>query len=133
MVPPPYVVSSATARSSATSGSAGSTPRSQRLAASLNSLCRRAVRPTITGSQCAASNSTSVVPGCTSLVSPPITAASEIGPLSSQITMSSASRVRLAPSSVVSFSPGVARRTTSGPRSRSRSNACIGWPNSSIR
>ncbi|PSK64690.1 hypothetical protein B0E53_03340 [Micromonospora sp. MH33] len=126
-------MSSRTAFSSATSGSAGSTPRSQRLAASLNSLCRRAVRPTMAGSQCAASKSTSVVEATTSLVSPPITAASEIGPLSSQITMSSATSVRVTPSSVVSFSPASARRTTSGPLIRSASKACIGWPSSSIR
>ena len=86
----------------------------------------------MTGSQCAASSSTSTVSGCHSLVSPPITAASEIGPESSQITMSSASSTRATPSRVVSFSPGVARRTTRPPRSRLRSNTCIGWPISSI-
>ncbi len=132
-VPPARSVSSRTALSSATSGSAGSTPRSHRFAASLNSLCRRAVRPTVAGSQCAASNSTFVVEASTSLVSPPITAASEIGPVSSQMTRSSADSVRLTPSSVVSFSPASARRTTSGPAIRSASKACIGWPSSSIR
>ncbi len=73
-----------------------------------------------------------VVPATTSLVSPPITAASEIGPVSSQITMSSAVSTRLTPSRVVSFSPASARRTTSGPTIRSASKACIGWPSSSI-
>lgn len=125
-VPPPCSVSSRTARSSATSATAGSTPRSQRFAASLNSLCRRAVRPTIAGSQCAASKSTVVVPATTSLVSPPITAASEIGPVSSQMTMSSLVSTRLTPSRVVSFSPASARRTTSCPAIRSASKACIG-------
>ena len=39
----------------------GSTPRSNRLDASLGSLCRRAVRAIDTGSKCAASSTTSVV------------------------------------------------------------------------
>jgi hypothetical protein len=132
-VPPPCSTSSRTAFSIAGSASSRSTPRSHRLDASLCSLCRRQVRATMTGSQCAASNSTSTVSGCTSDVSPPITAASEIGPVSSQITMSSGSSVRVTLSSVVSFSPAVARRTTSGPVRRFRSNACMGCPNSSIR
>jgi hypothetical protein len=132
-VPPPCSTSSRTARSIDGSVSSRSTPRSHRLDASLCSLCRRQVRATITGSQCAASNSTSTVDGRTSEVSPPITAASEIGPVSSQITMSSGSSVRAVPSRVVSRSPARARRTTSGPRNAARSNACIGWPSSSMR
>jgi hypothetical protein len=132
-VPPPYSTSSRVARSIAGSVSSLSTPRSQRLDASLLSRCRRQVRATITGSQCAASNSTSTVDGVTSDVSPPITAASEIGPVPSQMIMSSGSSVRATPSSVVSVSPGFARRTTSGPRSAARSKACIGWPSSSMR
>ena len=131
--PPAYRVSSSTARCSATSGSWGSTPRSNRLTASLGSLCRRAVRATVTGSQWAASSSTLTEVSVISLFAPPITAANDTGPVSSQITMSSGSSSRSTPSRVVSRSPALARRTTSPPVSRSGSNACIGWPSSSIR
>ncbi len=57
----------------------------------------------------------------------------EMGPEESVITTSSGSRSRSTWSRVSSFSPGSARRTTMGPLSRSASNACNGWPSSSIR
>jgi hypothetical protein len=74
----------------------------------------------------------SVESGRTSVLAPPITPAIEIGPVSSAMTMSSGSRVRSTSSSVVSFSPARARRTTSPPLMDGVSNACIGWPISSI-
>ncbi len=70
--------------------------------------------------------------GRTSVVAPPITPASEIGPDSSVTTMSSGSSARSTSSSVVSFSPSAARRTTIPPLSDGVSNACMGWPVSSI-
>jgi hypothetical protein len=70
--------------------------------------------------------------GVTSVASPPIVPASEIGPEESVIRMSSGSRVRVMWSSVSSVSPGQARRTTIGPVSADRSNACSGCPVSSI-
>jgi hypothetical protein len=57
----------------------------------------------------------------------------EIGPEESVMRMSSGSRSRTTWSSVSSRSPGLARRTTIGPVSLVRSNACSGWPSSSIR
>ena len=75
---------------------------------------------------------TSVVAAEISVDAPPITPASAIGPRSSVITRSSGSRARTAPSRVVSFSPGSARRTPIGPASLARSKACSGWPVSSI-
>ena len=86
---PPYSASSSAARASATTVISGSTPRSNRLAASLGSRCRRAVRATPVGSQCAASSSTRVVPSPISVDAPPITAARPIGPVSSVISRSS--------------------------------------------
>jgi hypothetical protein len=73
-----------------------------------------------------------VVPSPISVDAPPITAASPIGPDSSVITRSSLVSFRSTPSRVVSFSPSRASRTVIGPVTASRSNACIGWPSSSI-
>ena len=112
---PPYSASSSAARASATTVISGSTPRSKRLAASLGSRCRRAVRATPVGSQCAASSSTFVVPSPISVDAPPMTAARPIGPVSSVISRSSACSFRVVPSSVVSFSPSRASRTMIGP------------------
>ncbi len=102
----------------------GSLPRSKRLDASEDSLWRRAVRAMETGSKWAASMTISVVVEPVSSISvccPPITPASPIGPDSSVITRSAASRVRTTPSRVASFSPGSARRTPIGPLTRLRS------------
>ena len=74
-VPPPCSTSRSTQSWAAAGGSAGSTPRSNRLDASVTSLCRRDERATVTGSKCAASMRTSVVDGVTSLVAPPMTPA----------------------------------------------------------
>ena len=57
----------------------------------------------------------------------------EIGPDPSVMRMSSGYRARLTWSSVSSFSPGRARRTTISPWSLDLSNACSGCPSSSIR
>ena len=57
----------------------------------------------------------------------------DVGPSSSQMISMSASNVRSTSSSVVIVSPSSARRTTSRPpATRSKSNACIGWPLASI-
>ena len=53
-----------------------------------------------------------------SVLAPPITPASPMGPESSVMSRSSGSRVRSTSSRVVSFSPAVALRTTMGPDSR---------------
>ncbi len=106
--------------------------RSNRRAASLGSLCRRTPRLIEAGSQCAASSSTSVLVSLISVLAPPMMPASEMGPVSSQMTMSSLASSRCTSSSVVSFSPGLARRTTSDPFTEPASNACRGWPSSSI-
>ena len=129
---PPSEASSAHARASAGPATSGSTPRSNRLDASLGSLCRRMPREIVAGCQCAASSTTSVVSGPISVAAPPMIPASAIGPDSSVTSRSSGSSVRRTPSRVSSFSPGRARRTVIGPVSRPRSNACIGWPVSSI-
>ena len=84
------------------------------------------------GSKCAASITMWVVVDEISVVAPPITPASPIGPVSSVISRSSADSVRVTSSRVVSFSPSVARRTTIGPLSLSPSYPWIGWPSSSI-
>ena len=83
--------------------------------------------------QLAASISTRVVSGATSERAPPITPAIEVGPSASSITTISSSRIRVWPSSVWTGSPAWARLMTSScPATRSRSNACSGWPVSSI-
>ena len=132
-VPPPSAVSSDTARAEARSGSSRSTPRSNRAEASLNSRCRRLIRAVPAMEKCAASMTRSALSGVISVASPPIVPASEIGPDSSVIRMSSGSRARTTWSRVSSCSPGRARRTTIGPVSADRSNACSGWPSSIIR
>ena len=83
--------------------------------------------------QVAASISTRVVPSWTSERLPPITPAIDVGPAASSMTTIWSSSVRVTSSSVTTCSPGSARRTTSLPPStRSASNACSGWPVSSI-
>ncbi len=84
------------------------------------------------GSQFAASSRMSEDESRTSVDAPPMTPASEITPESSAITMSSGSSARTESSSVVSFSPATARRTLSAPWMEAASNACSGWPSSSI-
>ena len=83
--------------------------------------------------QVAASISTRVVLSRTSERAPPMTPAIDVGPSASSITQTSGSSVRRTSSSVVIVSPARPRRTTSvPPATRSASNACIGWPVSSI-
>ncbi len=83
--------------------------------------------------QLATSISTRVVSAATSERAPPITPAIEVGPSASAISTISWSSVRVWPSSVCTVSPSAARRTVSlAPAIRSRSNACSGWPVSSI-
>ena len=110
-----------TARWAATNGTFGSTPRSKRREASDGSLCRRAVRAIVTGSNVAASISTFRVDCVISVVPPPITPARPIGPDSSVISRSSTWRSRTLPSRVCNFSPALARRTVMPPVSVSRS------------
>ncbi len=84
-------------------------------------------------SQVATSISTRVVASPTSERAPPITPAIDVGPSASSMTTMSESSARTWPSSVSIFSPSAARRTTSRPpATRSRSNACSGWPVRSI-
>ena len=79
------------------------------------------------------SRNSDVVSDATIVPSPPITPASASGRSPQQIRRSSAVSVRFCPSSVVSFSPVFARRTRIGPSPTCRaSNACIGWPRSSM-
>ena len=73
--PPPCSTRRSTASWAAAAASAGSTPRSKRRDASEGSLCRRALRATVTGSKCAASMSRSRVSAPTSVSAPPITPA----------------------------------------------------------
>ena len=112
---PPSSPSSWTARVEATGGSSGSTPRSNRFAASLDTLCRRAIRATATGAKCAASITSSVDAASISVVSPPMVPARPTAPESSAMTTSPGSRVRVTWSSVSSTSPGSARRTVTAP------------------
>ena len=83
--------------------------------------------------QFAASISTRVVPSLTSERAPPMIPAIDVGPSASSITSICESSVRSTSSSVVIVSPSRARRTVSEPpATRSASNACSGWPPSSI-
>ena len=120
-VPPASSTSSSATRCAAAYAAAGSTPRSNRRDASVESLWRRDVRARVIASKCAASITTSRVPADSSLVAPPITPARPIGPVWSVITRSSTSSGRTTSSRVVSFSPSYAWRTTIGPSSVSRS------------
>jgi hypothetical protein len=132
MLPSAKSRSSRAARSSAIGGMFASTCRSNRFEASDGSLCLRTVRAIDAGSQTAASRRMSVLSSRTSVLAPPITPASDTGPVSSAMTMSSGSSSRTVSSSVVSFSPGFACRTTSPPLIDGVSKACMGWPISSI-
>ena len=109
-----------------------STPRSNRFDASLESLWRLDIRATTRGVKWAASRARSLVVSSTSVSSPPMVPASPMGPRSSVMRRSSPSSVRATWSRVSRVSPGAARRTTIGPRSFARSNACSGWPVSSM-
>ncbi len=81
----------------------------------------------------AASIATRVVVSDTSDTSPPITPAIEVGPSASEISAMLESSVRSVPSSVRILWPSSARCTFSTPpRTLSRSNACSGWPITSI-
>ncbi|GMA85375.1 hypothetical protein GCM10025868_06250 [Angustibacter aerolatus] len=94
------------------------------------------LRATVTGSNSADSTSRSRVVSVTSPSAPPMTpaiASTRLPAGSSTVTSrSSACRARSTPSSVVSRSPGAARRTTTGPPRVARSKACSGWPVTSI-
>ncbi len=120
-VPPASATSSDATRWAAAYAAAGSTPRSYRREASDDSLCRRDVRARVMASKWAASMTTSVVASEISVDAPPITPARPIGPESSVISRSSASQLRITSSSVVSFSPAAALRTTIGPVNRAAS------------
>ncbi len=72
-------------------------------------------------SKWAASMTTEVVASDSSVLSPPMTPAMPIGPLSSVISRSSVESGRSTSSSVVIDSPCAARRTTIGPDSLSAS------------
>ena len=88
---------------------------------------------TVTPSKIAASYTTVGVSSRISELRPPMTPATAMPPSLSAITSIELSSVRSTSSSVVSFSPSCARRTViSRPRMVRMSNACIGWPYSSI-
>ena len=111
----------------------GWSPFSNRVDASERRPSRVDVRWMFGPFQVAASISTRVVESRTSERSPPMIPAIDVGPSSSQMITMSASNVRSTSSSVVIVSPSSARRTTSRPpATRSKSNACIGWPVASI-
>ena len=111
----------------------GWSPFSNRVEASERRPSRVDVRWMFGPFQVAASISTRVVVSRTSERSPPMIPAIDVGPSSSQMITMSASSVRSTSSSVVIVSPSSARRTTSRPpATRSKSNACIGWPLASI-
>ena len=112
---------------------AGLTPRSNRPDASVRMPCARLVRRMAVRLKLAHSNITSVVASVISLSSPPITPPMPVAPCASQINRSFGVNVRFTPSSVVSCSPSLARRTMiSRPFTLRRSKACIGWPYSII-
>ena len=91
------------------------------------------VRRMVGPSNAAASSSRRVVPSFTSTSSAPMMPAMTHGRSASQMASMSGLSARLWPSRVVTGSPSPARRTTTaGPAMRSRSNACSGWPVSSI-
>ena len=82
----------------------------------------------LTPFQVATSSRTRVVASETSETSPPMIPAIPEGPLRSQTSTASSSKVRSTPSSVVIFSPCFAARTISAPSGTlARSNACSGW------
>ena len=94
-----------------------STPRSNRRLASVGSLCRRAVRATVTGSKWAASSSTSRVAGPTSVLGAAHHAGQGEDPVAAAVGDQQVLRVQRrasTPSRVVSRSPARARRTTTG-------------------
>ena len=117
------------ARSSASITVPAATPRSKRPLLSVRMPKARLVRRMAVRSNAAHSNITSVVPSVISLSSPPMMPARPVARSWSQMTRSSVRRARSFPSSVVSVSPGWARRTTiCRPRTLLRSKACMGWP-----
>ena len=131
--PAPVSSSSARTRSSARTGAPMSPPRSKRIDASVLRPSFLLVRRTDAGSKYALSIATRVVVADTSDARPPITPATATAWSRSAITSIDASSVRASPSRVVSRSPAFAMRTMSDPpASFAASNACIGWPISSI-
>ena len=117
----------------ASSAASGDRPFSNRDEASLRTPSLREVRWMLGPFQLATSMSTRVVASETSEREPPMIPASEVGPSSSRMTTIGGSSSRTAPSSSSMRSPVCAGRTTSRcPATRSRSNACSGWPVSSI-
>ncbi len=130
---PVVSTSSCVAREPACGARCGSTPFSQRLEPSVRSRSRSDVRKIVNGSKFAASRRTSVVSGPISVSSPPMIPASATEPSASAIIRSVGTSSRSTPSSVRSFSPGSARRTTMRPPSSfAKSNACSGLPSASM-
>ena len=121
------------ARSSASMAVAGQTPFSNRPEASVRMPSLRAVMRLLARSKAAHSNSTLAVSCTISDSSPPMMPARPVAFCLSAITSMLSSSTCCLPSSVVSFSPGLARRTTMvWSFTLERSKACIGWPVSSI-
>ena len=131
--PPATSAIRAAARVAAATVPCGSTPRSKRREASVDSPSFFDVLRTLTGLKQALSINTRVVPASISELSPPMTPATATGFSPSQIMSISASRVRSLPSRVTKASPAAAVRTTIRfPARRSRSKACNGWPHSNM-
>jgi hypothetical protein len=106
---------------------------SKREEASLRILRAVLVRRMLTLLKLAASSRTLVVLSDTSLSAPPMTPARATASDASAIASMSGSNRRCTPSSVVSGSPGRARRTMIFPPPiRSKSKACRGCPTSSM-
>ncbi len=126
-------MSSAVATACASRVEPADSPFSKRPDASLRNPRRSALRCTWAPFQLAASSATRVVVSVTSERAPPMMAAIEVGPSSSQMTRRSGSRVRWTPSRVSIVSPSRARRTVSRPPAMaSRSKAWSGCPVRSI-
>ena len=84
------------------------------------------------GSKCAASRAIFVVCEVTSEANPPIVPANARAEFVSQINKLSAESLRSTLSKVTSFENLLALATLRPPVITSASNACSGWPNSSI-
>ena len=109
------------------------TPFSKRPEDSVRMPSVRAVTRLLPRSNAAHSKSTDAVSFTISLSSPPMMPARPVARSLSAMTSISGVSVCVLPSSVVSVSPSCARRTTIVcSRTLLRSNACIGWPVSSI-
>ena len=132
-LPPPMMHIRRAARAEANAASSGSTPRPKRSDASECSPSRRAVRRTDSALKLALSSSTRVVLSVTSVSSPPITPASAMPRAPSRIIRSPGTSVRSTSSRVLNFSPSPAAEMPIAPLLMvSASNACSGWPSSTI-